>query len=373
MPSTSPLVAVEQDIKEKKVAEVTDMVNEVSELIAKALKLTEGSTKPEKSTKLPIVALPRPRRSFLPTASGTTFKQRMSIVVKTTLNSPARKLATGNPIGRRSCMPASKTAPIGNSGYRKSLLPRVSQITSSKEITVKATHSAVDLAVVTARPINTFKCRLCSATFREQNLLDTHMDSHLKSALITRNKNSFFCKYCDKKFVLERALHIHLMQNCDKIPPGEKRKLEYTELNHVKKAKLPKLVPSSSAVSFDNSKPRESIMQKLEKQPPTGKFKPRTGRNSFVTFSAFVATTNNSCGGTDPARKDVKMAPPSVKKAPKRVAHAGVYRTPTKSVPCHICKQSFKSILDYTNHCLTVHSKNKKSVTTNALSALDED
>ncbi|XP_023175732.2 uncharacterized protein LOC111602718 [Drosophila hydei] len=353
MPSTSPLVAVEQDIKEIKVAEVTDMVNEVSELIAKALKLTEGSTKPEKSTKLPIVALPRPRRSFLPTASGTTFKQRMSIVVKTTLNSPARKLATGNPIGRRSCMPASKTA-IGNSGYRKSLLPRVSQITSSKEITVKATHSAVDVAVVTARPINTFKCRLCSATFREQNLLDTHMDSHLKSALITRNKNSFFCKYCDKKFVLERALHIHLMQNCDKIPPGEKRKLEYTELNHVKKAKLPKLVPSSSAVSFDNSKPRESIMQKLEKQPP-------------------MATTNNSCGGTDPARKDVKMAPPSVKKAPKRVAHAGVYRTPTKSVPCHICKQSFKSILDYTNHCLTVHSKNKKSVTTNALSALDED
>lgn len=49
----------------------------------------------------------------------------------------------------------------------------------------------------------------------------------------------------------------------------------------------------------------------------------------------------------------------SVQKIKKKTAHAGVYRTPSKSVPCHLCKLTFKSILDYTNHNLTVHGSNK--------------
>jgi len=58
------------------------------------------------------------------------------------------------------------------------------------------------------------------------------------------------------------------------------------------------------------------------------------------------------------------MAPPSAKKVPKNVAHAGVYRTPTKTVPCHICKQSFKSILEFTKHSMTMHAKSQlKKVT----------
>ncbi|EDW68084.1 uncharacterized protein [Drosophila virilis] len=342
----SPLTAVAQDRKDTEIV-VSEMVNEVSELIVKALKLTDGSTKPEKQTKLPTLALPRPRRSYLPTANGTTFKQRMSIVVKTTLNSPARKLATGNPIARRSCLPAAKTSLIGNAGYRKSMLPRSAESATIKASTSRTAQAAGELADEKARPIiHKFKCQLCSASFREKNSLDTHMDSHWKCRPAIRNKNSFFCKYCDKKFVLERALHIHLMQNCDKIPPGEKRKLQFTELNHEKKAKLPKLTCTSPAVSSESLKSRESMMPVMEKEQP-------------------IATN----GGT----KGVEMAPPSVKKIPKKVAHAGVYRTPTKSVPCHTCKQSFKSILEYTNHCLTVHSKNKKQNTANALSARYED
>ncbi|TDG49194.1 hypothetical protein AWZ03_004283 [Drosophila navojoa] len=355
IPSTAPLVAFEQEIKAKEASVVNDMVNEVSELIVKALKLTECSSKPDKSTKLPAVPLPRPRRSYLPTASGTTFKQRMSIVVKTTLNSPARKLAIGNPVSRRSCLPSTKSVPIGNSTYRQSLLLRsCTENSSSNAIVLRAKKPVVGVATATARPILQFKCRLCTASFIEKKSLDMHMDTHMKSALATRNKNSYFCKYCDKKFVLERALHIHLMENCDKIPPGEKRKLSFTELNHVQKAKLPKMTSNTAVGSSDSSsKPRASIMHQLEKQP-------------------FIAP--NSGGAVDPAPKDqMQMVPPSVKKAPKSVAHAGVYRTPTKSVPCHICKQSFKSILDYTNHCLTVHSKNKKPATAAALSAPKED
>lgn len=53
----------------------------------------------------------------------------------------------------------------------------------------------------------------------------------------------------------------------------------------------------------------------------------------------------------------------SVQKIKKMTAHAGVYRTPSKSVPCHLCKKTFRSILDYTNHNLTEHGGNKTSNT----------
>lgn len=52
----------------------------------------------------------------------------------------------------------------------------------------------------------------------------------------------------------------------------------------------------------------------------------------------------------------------TVQKVKKITAHAGVYRTPSKSVPCHLCKLTFKSILDYTNHNLTAHGSNKVTV-----------
>lgn len=56
-----------------------------------------------------------------------------------------------------------------------------------------------------------------------------------------------------------------------------------------------------------------------------------------------------------------QMVPPhtSVQKIKKNTAHAGVYRTPSKTVPCHLCKLTFKSILDYTNHNLTAHGSGK--------------
>ncbi|EDV91380.1 GH17408 [Drosophila grimshawi] len=325
---------------------VAEMVNEVSELIAKAMKFSENSKRQAKpSQKVPTMALPRPRRSFLPTVTGTTFKQRMSIVVKTTLNSPARKLATSNTLARRSCLPAPRLSIGGGTGYRKSTMIRSISASSSSTSTsrsVKTAAAAPDSTaksqLVTQAPAAQFKCKLCSASFRLKKLLDTHIESHWKCRPARNKESESCCKYCDKKFVLERALHIHLMQNCTKIPPSEKRKLQFTELNHVEKAKLPKLMVSGS----DSSKPRVSIMPAIEKEP---------------TMSMGATTI--------PMTKSEPMPPPSMKKLTKKVAHSGVYRTPTKMVPCHICKQSFKSVLDYTTHSLTVHSKNQKQDTNN--------
>lgn len=354
--------AVLQDKKETETV-VVNMVNEVSELINKALKLTEAKVKSNEQQKpllkLPTVAMPRPRRSFLPTSSGQTFKQRMSIVVKTTLNSPARKLATSNASARRSCLPTAKPSLVGSFGYRRSTLIRSTESSSSIGSENMQSSSAVKLSAIKSEPKPVadnikFNCQLCNASFRIKNQLDLHMRKHMDI------KKPGVCKFCDKKFALERALHIHLMQNCDKIPPAEKRKLQFTELNHVKKAQLPKLVVISPAVSCTSLKPRESTMPVTAPESFQGMFKPNTQRKSIVTYSAFSAATPRAS----------KMAPPSMSKVPKKVAHAGVYRTPTKTVPCHSCGQSFKSIIDYTTHCLTMHSNSQKE-SANAPSAQD--
>ncbi|XP_017005164.2 uncharacterized protein [Drosophila takahashii] len=347
---------------EKEVAQVTEVVNEVSELIAKALKMSSDSVKPS-SSKLKVEvgkkrqsmtstysgALPRPRRSYMPTSSTSgetrtySFKQRMSVVVKTTLNSPARKLSAGGglAVSRRSCLPVSKLSKGGN---RKSLA--VTNGRSPPKSTTKLAKPPIK-----SIPETVFNCKTCAAPFRLKSLLDMHMRMHdlvdngpktLKRlntnppAAAGGSKNR--CKYCDKNFALERALHIHLMKNCEKIPPAEKRKLEFTELNHEKKAQLPK-VGSTNVI---NQPAAVTVPQKPQQ------------RMSTLPRMASLSGAQS-------------MAPPSVKKVPKNVAHAGVYRTPTKTVPCHICKQSFKSILEFTNHSLTVHAKGGE----NAQSAKD--
>ncbi|XP_017074421.2 uncharacterized protein LOC108110053 [Drosophila eugracilis] len=334
---------------EKEIAQVTEVVNEVTELIAKAMKISSDAVKPSNS-KLKVEvgkkrqsiastysgSLPRPRRSYLPTTSAETrtysFKQRMSVVVKTTLNSPARKLSVGGgvAVSRRSCLPVSK----------------LSKGTNRKSITVTSIRSPQKSIPKVAKPPaksipdTVFNCKNCEATFRLKSLLDVHMRMHdladngpkslkrlnTNPSVVGSSKNR--CKFCDKNFALERALHIHLMQNCDKIPPSEKRKLQFTELNHEKKAQLPKIGVTSA------------IIQPVPMPP-----KPQHRMSTVPRMASLNSTPS--------------MAPPSVKKVPKNVAHAGVYRTPTKTVPCHICKQSFKSILEFTNHSLTVHAKSQ--------------
>ncbi|XP_034114122.1 uncharacterized protein LOC117574393 [Drosophila albomicans] len=345
----SPVEEVLIEKQETTNAVATDMINEVSELINKALKLTGSSLKPLKQPEqppqekcqqkpLPTVNLPRPRRSFLPTASGQTFKQRMSIVVKTTLNSPARKLAAANASGRRSCLPTARTSML-----RKSTIVRSTESSCSSSVISVQSSSSSKVPTLSAKPFARpslapkpkaaaatapkFNCQLCSATFLAKQQLDVHMRKHLE------HKKPGVCKYCDKKFQLERALHIHLMQNCQKIPPAEKRKLQYTELNHEKKAQLPKLLPPESPVFPCKPTITDSSL----------------GRSNKLQQQQLMSNKEEQ------QKAVVPMAPPA-SKMPKKVPHSGVYCTPTKLVPCHSCKLSFKSVLDYTNHCLTVHS-----------------
>lgn len=266
----------------------------------KTVKAADGAKKINEKPPMPSIAGEKRRVSF---------SQHMSIVVKTTLNSPARKLARKSILGgatqqqRRSIMPTKSgdvtqfVKSVGTS--RKSMLPRaanaIDKATAAKVFPPKkenmiklessTKHSKVGVmsnskttvlsAPANTKPEGTFVCRVCKEKFLIKSLLDAHKRSHepdinpptcLKrpSKVPTKTGGSIFgaenkCKYCDKKFALLRALHIHLLQNCSKIPPVDKRKLQLTEMDHVEKAQLPIFQSKQhSNASSSNATPRST-------------------------------------------------------------------------------------------------------------------
>ncbi|KAH8314767.1 hypothetical protein KR074_004173 [Drosophila pseudoananassae] len=101
-----------------------------------------------------------------------------------------------------------------------------------------------------AEPQPTYTCGVCGAKFHIRSLLGAHRRTHDDDFKVRfrgrrpRDSNTTLmagsqCKFCDRRFDLERTLHIHQLCHCKKIPPQQRRKLAYTELAHEKKAPLP--------------------------------------------------------------------------------------------------------------------------------------
>ncbi|XP_016986682.1 uncharacterized protein LOC108049853 [Drosophila rhopaloa] len=95
-----------------------------------------------------------------------------------------------------------------------------------------------------------YSCGVCGAKFHIRSLLGAHRHTHDDDFKVRfrgrRQRDSSttltagnLCKFCDRKFDLERTLHIHQLCHCKKIPPQQRRKLAFTELAHEKKAPLP--------------------------------------------------------------------------------------------------------------------------------------
>ncbi|KAI8034575.1 uncharacterized protein LOC128264337 [Drosophila gunungcola] len=95
-----------------------------------------------------------------------------------------------------------------------------------------------------------YSCRICGAMFHIRSLLGAHRYTHdddFEARFRGRRQRDSstilaagsLCKFCDRKFDLERTLHIHQLSNCNQIPPQQRRKLAFTELAHEKKAPLP--------------------------------------------------------------------------------------------------------------------------------------
>ncbi|XP_075152654.1 uncharacterized protein LOC142226462 [Haematobia irritans] len=366
------------------------------------------------------------RSSLMPTSLGEKrpfrFTQRMSVVVKTTLNSPARKMARKSSMGisgsltqqqqqRRNVMTSkiSQIATTSTKGdntvrrsvlvnrqfetkgtfrktlstvsetkqIRKSMYPTLNKVSEESKLKPpsKMVSSLKENKPQTSKTQeNIFTCASCKEKFRIKSLLDAHRRSHegevevkkpiisngptAKTTMGSHNSADNKCKYCDKKFALVRALHIHLLQNCSKIPPGEKKKLKFTEMNHVEKAQLPTFSHHGNGMSASSSThatPHNAVKQNFSKQKSHqfGKSSKESSMENDLKAKQSDSTSSSVSGS-----QTTIASTNSVQKPKKASAHSGVYRTPSKSVPCHVCKLTFKSILDYTNHSLATHGNN---------------
>lgn len=344
----------------KKPMKNIDAEVEIPQLINKMLKITEKNEKTVVKTESKekdaskISGTNRPvekRPSLVPTVKTRTslltsapnnkrpfsFTQRMSVVVKTTLNSPARKIARKSVVNSAlqttqrknvtsTTIPKDNTKLKKESTLRKSLLtkptdikinnrPNLHSITSSEDTSTKTANASSQrksLYPITKTlekdkfsqriPELSYVCNVCKEKFRIKSLLDAHKRSHetdnsppafikkpsavkqpLSCALLG-NQNQ--CKYCDKKFALTKALHIHLLQNCPKIPPSEKRKLQYTDLNHVEKAQLPNVFPNhhlqSNAFTVATERHRYTINQNGSTKTSSESLNDKKGRNNSL-------------------------------------------------------------------------------------------
>ncbi|XP_011185272.2 uncharacterized protein LOC105213875 isoform X1 [Zeugodacus cucurbitae] len=409
-------------------------INEIPKLMNKVLKFAEITTTVTDKTKSASLTDTRKsvsynskgRSSMLPSSVASqgekrpfAFTQRMSVLVKTTLNDPARKIA------RRSALPNTQqnrksTVPTGvSSNSRKSMLPigRTVQ-TISRDVNTKCTtkpltestkyapsnrkslypveKSRNDIAKsgsipplsaqntksrpsTTGKLESTFVCKVCGCKFSLKSLLDAHKRSHegdgvpafvkkttntsSSTSSITQSNNSNKCRYCDKKFVLLRALHIHLLENCPKIPPNEKRKLKFHEMEHVEKAQLPTFFHANASGAKINSQTQNTTTnappQRSHSDLSSISVSSTDSTNDKKALAEITIIANTAASAMEVLMPE--MAPPTARMVKKTTAHAGVHRTPNKAIICHMCKMSFKCIMDHIQHNMTVHFKNPET------------
>ncbi|XP_017478520.1 PREDICTED: uncharacterized protein LOC108368229 [Rhagoletis zephyria] len=407
--------------------------SEIPKLLNKVLKFTEPTTvindKPKTSSVLDkrksISCNSKGRSSILPTTAKSlpekrpfAFTHRMSVLVKTTLNSPARKIARRSvlPTGQQNWKNVAPTVSLKTS--RKSMLPvgkstqSTNSVTSSQSLSKPPSDSlksipsnrksifpidkprsesykttiASTLTTLNAKPRpslarkaeTSFVCNVCGSKYYIKSLLDAHKRSHegdelpafvkkttsnvSNTAPVNSQANGVNkCKYCDKKFALLRALHIHLLQNCPKIPPNEKRKLNFHEMDHIGKAQLPEFFHANSSNGKINSQTQmtssiSAPTQRSHSDLSSISVSSTDSANDKKALAEITMIANTAAAAVDGLLSE--MAPPSARMVKKTNAHAGVHRTPNKSIICHQCKLSFKCIMDLFQHNKTVHFNN---------------
>lgn len=291
------------------------------------------------------VAIP-PKQPLLKRPYTSVVSRRLSVAVKTTINSPLRKFPRKSLMptvhrNRQSLLPAKKENKLDehtNVNSRKSMIPskiaktpiqRKSLMPTRQSVNIPKSHISSSSSNSTVRrsvmPSNfdsrrsvmpnnnnsgkpnpspkknksfkTYTCSECCISYRIKSLYDAHMRTHEEdlsvpimarkptaisyaSSTSSNSTSTGQCKYCDKSFALVRTLHIHLMNNCPKIPANEKRKLKYTEMNHVEKARLPSVFhQNTSNTSTPASTTAKTTATNSNKKMETSKNMPKTKVN----------------------------------------------------------------------------------------------
>ncbi|XP_036324726.1 uncharacterized protein LOC118737988 isoform X2 [Rhagoletis pomonella] len=358
--------------------------SEIPKLLNKVLKFTEPPTVINDKTKTSSV-LDKPRRSVLPTGQQNWKNVAPTVSLKTSRKSM-------QPVGKSTQSTNSVTSLQSSSkppsdslksipSNRKSIFPIDKPRSESYKTTIASTlttFNAKPRPSLARKAETSFVCNVCGSKYYIKSLLDAHKRSHEGDELpafvkkTTSNDSNTApvnsqangvnkCKYCDKKFALLRALHIHLLQNCPKIPPNEKRKLNFHEMDHIGKAQLPAFFHANSSNGKINSQTQmtssiSAPTQRSHSDLSSISVSSTDSTNDKKALAEITMIANTAAAAVDGLLSE--MAPPSARMVKKTNAHAGVHRTPNKSIICHQCKISFKCIMDLFQHNQTVHFNN---------------
>lgn len=190
--------------------------------------------------------------------------------------------------------------------------------------TSKIVNKAKETKVSTSRLTQFIQTPASSNT--NQNKFVTPMPT---ATPIIRTNSTNKCQFCDKPFVKEHALKIHLFEKCEKIPAARRRQLLQID---------------------ERNKARNNCKQASH----TPFNKPRTFDIVLKTSRFFVDLTNETVSGNnceksgDAAAIDFDGLKADLKKYSN--AHLGVKRTPSKSIRCHVCNKIFLNCAEYATH-----------------------
>lgn len=189
----------------------------------------------------------------------------------------------------------------------------------------------------TSKPVNgvsneakRWKCDDCKRLFSTEFARKVHIENvHNLSSTFKKMAppmvNPLKCKYCDRNFSLDFAFDKHIRENCTKISPAERKRF------------IVESEKSKTKSQSGNSNAFTSKQTKLKS-------------NTILNRLNVVNLTGDEYDGTD--LNDTN----SIKLTHNNLGHTGIYRTPSKSIPCKSCNITFFNCVEYAEHCVQVHS-----------------
>lgn len=277
----------------------------------------------------------------------TTVSKTTTIVSKQTSVSISKVIPTSNV----SSIPIT-TPNVSSSGASLTThasVPKIANLENSKKESIDKRESSIELNALRSNQDNTdstivksFKCEPCKQTFAKEILYKIHL-SNFHKTLTTIKKMppptiALKCKYCDRCFGLQFALDKHLMENCTKISPVERKRL-------IEVAEQQKIAMSKT--QNGNKKSHKSHVFNLNSNKIF---------NSVNLDGVSIDANNSGVGGKRIDAYDGEANDSNIFKIPtNNLGHSGIYRTPTKSIPCKICNTIWFNAVEYAQHCVDAH------------------
>ncbi|XP_058444119.1 serine-rich adhesin for platelets-like [Malaya genurostris] len=308
------------------------------------------------------------RRSVIPPANTALQKTvPLRIPAKTTITSSDTSLKSS--LGKRSStlIPAEGGEPMTK--LRKSLAPvkEISPRVSPRATTAKTSSrirppnvtvaSSSTTAVMNFKKPEIFTCDTCQRSFRLKSSLDSHRKLTHQSGSLTSTPSASTnsksndsstenqCRFCSKSFANPKFLSNHVISNCLKIPPLEKRKLLAQREDQQRAA--------------NNRSGERSNVSRITTRPKLDSAGSSNSSNRSVDAPPSDTSTSSSIGDTSSASLSSQGVSKKRNKATDKqrtVGHTGITRTPKKEIKCHHCSKKFINAVEYALH-VQAHAK----------------